>query len=399
MLAQGQLLPTDFYWCPGMTDWKPMSTLAGVPRKLPFPRPAVAKPNLLDEVMSRQHRTEGLAMLWDLLASSPTECLVSEEDIQQIEAKTGVKVRSRCEDELKQWYQAAIADYLSDRLFTPHERINLRNLAQTFGFSADDVGALNKTGFAYYFKSALEVILARPVAASEKASQMEHLMQDLPLSSLDAATIRQDVLGDYIMHQVDQEVQKVGSDEVLSPEKAQPLHDLTKALGTSLEIFGVDIAKRVQRAEAAWQWYHSPLPEVSSALELGREKCYWTQTVELVENKRVTVRRSYGGFSASTSLFMGIRYRTGSYEVQRFTEDQMLKIDQGAAVFTDSRVIFSGAYKHFNFKYSKIIDITEWSNGVQISRDSGGDIYFIFPQGGHQAAVILRRLVQEAKGS
>jgi len=399
MLASGQLLPTDFYWRPGMADWKPLASLTPSLRQLPFPRPTIEKPNLLDTMLSRQHRTEGLALFWDLLASSPTECIVSEAVLQEIETKTGVNVRSRCQDELKVWYKAAIADYLSDQQFTPQERINLDNLAQTFGFKAEDVLALNKEGFGFYFQSGLQTVLNRQAALPDKVKQIQALMHDLPLAPLDAASIRQDVLGDYFMNQLEQGVQKIGDDEILSPEKAAPIHRFTEALGSSLESFGPDLAKRMTRAESAWQLYCGPLTEVSCPLELGREKCYWTCQVDLVENRRVIVRRNYGGFSASTKSFFGVRYRMGSFDVQRITEDQMTKIDHGTAVFTEGRVLFNGAYKNFNFKYSKVVDITEWNNGIQISRDSGGDIYFIFPEGSHQATLLLRRLAHQAKGA
>ena len=202
MLANGQLLPTDFYWRPGMADWKPLASLTPSSRQLPFPRPTIEKPNLLDTMLSRQHRTEGLALFWDLLASSPAECIVSEAALQEIEAKTGVNVRSRCQDELKAWYKAAIADYLSDQQFTPQERINLDNLAQTFGFKAEDVQALNKEGFGFYFQSGLQTVLNRQAALPDKVKQIQALMHDLPLAPLDAASIRQDVLGDYFMNQL-----------------------------------------------------------------------------------------------------------------------------------------------------------------------------------------------------
>jgi hypothetical protein len=73
-------------------------------------------------------------------------------------------------------------------------------------------------------------------------------------------------------------------------------------------------------------------------------------------------------------------------------------VDTGTVVFTSKRVIFSGGMKSFNFKLTKILDVTSFSNAIEIDRDSGGDVIFFFPEGQAEAAVILRRLVKQAKG-
>ncbi len=397
LLASGQLLPSDFFWRPGMVDWKPLSELGVKQNILPFPRPVVKDPNLLDTMLSRQHRTEGLAMLWDLLATSPTECRVSPVDILEIEKKTGFDVQSRCKDDLKDWYRGAVRAYLVDRFLSPQENVNLHNLAITFGFDEQTVHALNKEGFTDYFQNSLRAILLRDVPPAEKAKQVKLLSQDVPLSPEDTVDIRRDVLGDYFMNLVEKSVQRVDKDELISPEQVCTIYDLLRSFDTSPDFYGTDFANRLSRAQIAWSYYREPLPERPCGLELGSEPCYWSKQVNLVENKRVVTHRTYSGFSASTRSFFGVRYRTGSYDIERITEDQMTKIDVGEVVFTDTRVIFSGAYKNFNIRYTKIIEVNEWNNAVQISRDSGGDVYFTFQGEVHVANLILRRLVQEAK--
>ena len=83
--------------------------------------------------------------------------------------------------------------------------------------------------------------------------------------------------------------------------------------------------------------------------------------------------------------------------MQRETKDQLTQIDSGTAIFTDQRVIFNGEYKNVNFKLNKVLDIKEYSNGIQIGKDSGGDVFFNFEQGVGDATVLLKRLVRESK--
>jgi hypothetical protein len=93
-----------------------------------------------------------------------------------------------------------------------------------------------------------------------------------------------------------------------------------------------------------------------------------------------------------------LRYRSGSYDVERQTEQRLEKVDSGTLVFTSKRVIFSGSLKSMNFKFSKILNVTVYSDALEIDKDTGGDVVFFFPDGQTEAAVILRRLVKQAKG-
>jgi hypothetical protein len=84
--------------------------------------------------------------------------------------------------------------------------------------------------------------------------------------------------------------------------------------------------------------------------------------------------------------------------VERQTEQRLEKVDSGTLVFTSKRVIFTGSLKSMNFKYAKVLDVTVYSDAIEIDKDTGGDVIFFFSSGQTEAAVILRRLVKQAKG-
>ena len=170
-------------------------------------------------------------------------------------------------------------------------------------------------------------------------------------------------------------------------------------------IHGLDLADALPELSAQlaqstqlWQLYKAPLTPITSDRELGTEPCYWDRHVELYQNKRVTVRRSYGGFGSSIKIFGSLRYRVGSYDVQRQTEDQVVQVDAGRLLFLAQRAVFDGQLKNMNFKYAKVVDIVSYTNALVVSRDSGPDLLFMFSEGPAEAAVILRRLVRQAKG-
>ena len=397
-LAAGEFRPTDHYWRPGMADWRRLAEFAPATRRLPFPRPVAEEPNLLDGMFGREHRTKGLALFWDLLAAAPVAGGVDEAAVRRIETETGVKVRARCAKELAAWYQAMVAEHLSDRVFTAGEQVDLANLARSFGYDEARATELHRAAFTAYFQAGLATVLARSDAPADKGRAIAALSERVPLPPAEVADLVRAALQAHLGRTVQAAVEPDGESELISPEKAREIRTLALAMGQDLTRDFADLAQRLTRAERGWRLARGPLVPVATGLVLGgAETCYWSRRVDLVQNKRITTRRSYGGFSASTRAIFGVRYRTGSYQVARETEDQMVQIDSGTAVFTSSRVIFDGALKNFNFKLGKVLEVTEYNNAVAISRDSGPDVYFCFPDGGHEAATILRRLVREAK--
>ena len=398
-LAAGEFRPTDHYWSPGMAAWRRLAEFAPAGRRLPFPRPVPDAPNLLDGMFGREHRTAGLARFWDLLAAMPAGGTIDEEAVRRIEEETGVRVRTRCAKELADWYQAMVAAALSDRVFTPEEKTDLASLAWRFGYDTAQAQAMHRTAFTAYFRAGLATALARDVPPDQRARSIAALSEQVPLPATEVAALVREALQEHLTQALQAVIERDDGRELVAPAQARGLRALALAMGQDLERDHAELAVRLERAERGWQVARGEMTPVATDLVLGSaEVCYWSRRVDLIQNKRVTVRRSYGGFAGSTGSILGVRYRTGSYQVARQTEDQMVQVDSGTALFTSSRVVFDGALKNFNFKLGKVIDVMEFSNGVGISRDSGPDVYFCFGADGHEAAAILRRLVREAKG-
>ena len=397
-MASGEVLSTDYYWRPGMKEWQVISTLFAPRLPLPFIRPADKSTNFLDDLFSRESKVKGLQLLWDKLAASPRECLVAETDIIAITKQVGYDLRKRCQDEFKQWYRQALAAYLADRLFTPDEKVNLENLARTFGFDPETTLSLHRAEFESYYSVGVRTCLLRAGTLDEKSRQLDLLALEVPLPH----SVLDEVCGKAIASYMDglfhEAVSKEDDDDVLDPIKADELRTIASAYGMTIAKNYSDLANRMDRATNLWRLYKAPLTPISSDRELGSESCYWEQQVDVLQNKRVTVRRSFGGFSSSVKIFGSLRYRVGSYDVDRQTEDQIVQVDSGKLLFLAQRVVFDGQLKNFNFKYSKVVDITAYSDAVAVSRDTGPDLYFKFPTGQAEAAVILRRLVRQAKG-
>jgi hypothetical protein len=397
-LAAGEALPTDHYWRPGMKEWELVAALLAPRPQLPFARPADKETNFFDDLFSRESKVKGLQSLWDKLATSPRECLVSEADIIALTQKLGYDVRKRCQDDLKQWYRQALAAYLADRLFTPDEKVNLENLARTFGFDAVTTLALHRAEFESYYAVGAMTCLMRAGTPEEKAQQLLLLAQEVPLPSSVVSEVKLRAFKTYFGDLYKQNVVREDEENLLDPSVGRELRRMANVHGLDLADALPELSSQLAQSTQLWQLYKAPLTPITSDRELGSEPCYWERQVDLYQNKRITVRRSYGGFGSSIKIFGSLRYRVGSYDVQRQTEDQVVQVDAGRLLFLAQRAVFDGQLKNMNFKYTKVVDIVSYTNALVVSRDSGPDLIFMFSEGPAEAGVILRRLVRQAKG-
>ncbi len=398
LIASGKLMETDFFWRPGMTAWKPLYDLVNTQKvwKLPFPRPEETSRNLWDHLLARENKQTMLAMLWDKLATTHQECLLTEADIQEINTANRSNLHRRCKKELEDWYLTAVQTYLEDHLFTTNEKINLVNLMKSFGIAQERAYEIQKEVFISYYKLAFQTIMNRPAEFAERREQTRALAQSIPLPASVMDSLNTIIWGEILTQELKFQSETAEGVAVISPENAQKFNQVIADLDLHLANYPA-IQAAYGRAQKYYTLMKGELTPIECGLELGREVCYWMQPVNLLLVKRTVVRRNYGGLSTSIKIFGSLRYRLGSFDVQRETKDQLTKIDSGTAIFTDQRVIFNGEFKNLNFRHTKILDIKEYNNGIEIGKDSGGDVFFNFDQGAGDATVLLKRLVRDSK--
>ncbi len=398
LITSGQLMETDFFWRSGMTAWKPLYDLVNTQKvwKLPFPRPEEKSANLWDQLLSRESKPMMLAMLWDKLTAAQQECQLTAADIEQINQATRSNLHRRCKKELEAWYLLMVQAHLEDHLFTSQEKTNLNNLMYSLGMIQERAYEIQKEVFLEYYKKAFQSILNGPGEFAEKREQIRTLAGSIPLPDTVMDSLNTIIWGEVLMQEIKFLGETLDGELIISPDNVKQYNQVAVDLDLHLANYPA-VQAAFNRAQKYYTLLKGQLTPVECNLELGSEICYWMQPVGLLMVKRTVVRRNYGGFSSSIKIFGSLRYRVGSFDVQRETQDQLTKIDSGTAIFTDQRVIFNGEYKNINFKLNKILDIKEYNNGIEIGKDSGGDVFFNFDQGAGDATVLLKRLVREAK--
>ena len=121
-----------------------------------------------------------------------------------------------------------------------------------------------------------------------------------------------------------------------------------------------------------WAIENNELPIINTSISLQKgEVCYYQNACRWFEHRVVTKAIKYSGFTGSFKITKGVRYRVGQFKPQRITVDQVLEIDRGNIFLTNKRIIFMGTKKNSNIKYSSVLSIVPYSDGVGIEKDSG----------------------------
>lgn len=107
------------------------------------------------------------------------------------------------------------------------------------------------------------------------------------------------------------------------------------------------------------------------------EVTYWGCQAELRKYKHVTQRVGYGGMSTSIRIMKGVRYRTGSFKVQRTSKELLVAEDRGTFWVTNKRICFSGQRKNFTVPFDKILHLDRSPDGLVIAKNGRETPYLV----------------------
>jgi hypothetical protein len=203
------------------------------------------------------------------------------------------------------------------------------------------------------------VLAALAAGTPADATQLPVLAPQTGLSVGELASQRTSAFATYVR-------QAVG-DEILTPEEEGHVQELVRVLGIDLGSFlraNPDLGRHVMLAEANGGF----LPEVSSSRLMQKKGEVVHLEVQATLLKDVTIRQSQGGYSGFSFPIgkTGIRYRVGGYRGHSVeVGTKRVPADEGYLVVSSQRAVFLGSKKTLDLPYSKLENLTLFSDGVQ----------------------------------
>lgn len=392
-LKSGELLESDYYWQEGMAAWRPLPLLFAAKVALPFVRPAPAGPSLLDRMLRRLSESECLARYWDLLAVAPDHGAVAAADLEALDAACGCRVRSRCADALRRWYDAYVAMVMSDATVTGDERAMLTRVAAAFGIPADRAQAALAAAARAHYETQLPLLLRTDQPAEATVAAIRRIEAALGLPEAELAPVRDRELEAYFRFLIGD-----GPGVSVAPLTAKAIRAQAAAFGFQLGAHG-DLLAQLALGERHWEAEHAPLPVVDVDILLMRDEvCHWSGKCGLSQIKRVTVGVSYSGPVASIRIMKGLSWRMASYRGQRETEVQLVPVDEGTVYITNRRIVFDGTLKNLVIKLERVIDFHGYKDAIRVEQATGVSPYFMIQGDIVIPFRILTRVCKAAQG-
>lgn len=162
------------------------------------------------------------------------------------------------------------------------------------------------------------------------------------------------------------------ADRCVTADEYRTLANLRSSLMLSAEDTA-SVDANLHRIDMFGQLDRGELPVLSNAgvplqrNEVGR---FRFEGVAFLQ-ERVTHRERVGtSQGVSIRLCRGVSYRVGASRGHTITHTGLVTLDSGDLLLTSKRLIYAGSQKGFSIPLGKILDVTPYSDGLSITKDS-----------------------------
>ena len=190
------------------------------------------------------------------------------------------------------------------------------------------------------------------------------------------------------------------ADDIMTPEESAHLKQVMATVGITWADVGAVDPTLLDKA-AVSEINGGQLPEVASPHILAKkgEIVHYESPATLM--KQVAVRQYQGGYSGFSFPVgkTGIRYRVGGTRGHSVEVGTQLKVaDTGLLTVTNKRCVYAGTGKTVEMLYSKLVNLTVYSDGLQFHLSNRVNApLFKIPQGTHIIAAIVNSAAQRAE--
>ena len=336
----------------------------------PFSVEKIRGGSVLQRLAGGAPRAAAFVELRNLLAITPWNT-VSIADVARILAKYNL-LAADAEVELRSILTRAAKHVVADHQLKEIDEAGLKRLQEAFEFSDEQVRAIFLDAARDLYRQTLVNALADGHITSEERARLDRIAVDLGLSHSES----QQLYEEEALRAIQLVFDHVVADKSVSPDEDQRLSEMSSALGVTLS-HDVHTATILERYRLFGRIDAGILPEVPVEIELQRgESCHFSAAnVTQKELRAISKRVADAGPATSVQVMKGIRFRIGSISSQRIAQDVLTTIDRGPLFVTNKRVFIQGEHKKTSMPLSKLIHFTVFSDGLQIQKDTGKDIF------------------------
>lgn len=346
----------------------------------------------LFQKLFKQHPEENAVIeLNNLLATKPIR-QIQQDDVIAIERKYKVSLEKEFRLNLEEFYAVYLNHCLADKSLSGDELEDLRHLKTILSLDDSAVEKLHVKIGEQVYRQSFEAAVADGRLTADEEAFLSKLENELRLPKTLAEKISVETRTAFIENYVTGIIQ----DQRLSPDEEKELHVIATSLNIQIRLDD-ETKKQLAKLKLYWALENLELPDVQTDIALQRaEKCFIViLNVNWYELRSVRQRTSYSGYSTSFRVAKGFYLRSGSHTPRSYSVDQMMLIDSGNLYLTNKRIIFIGNKKNSNIRLEKILNITPYTDGVEIGKETGKTPLLQFTDRADVFCIILERLLRE----
>jgi len=348
------------------------------------------QPGFFQRLFGKQPEENAFAEINNLLASKPVN-EISIGEVAALAEKYRTDIYKKFGPRLKELYSIYLRHCIADHSFSPNEREELLHMKALLNLTDQDVGAMLDEIAGTVYRKKTEDIISDGRLDEDEIRILEQMKSELMLPDDIANKISAESRDLFVKKYLDNAI----SDLSLSDDEWTELQAISKSLRATVEYD--DATKRLlDRLRLYWVIENGTLPVHKTELHLHRnEICYFTAPATWLENRTVTRSIRYGGPAVSIRIMKGVYYRTGQYDLQRITEEEMREVDSGTIYVTGKRIIFTGSRRNTTIRLDRILSVNPFSDGVEIVKDAGKNPVFRLTRDIDIFAMILGRVISD----
>lgn len=356
----------------------------------PFKATAPAEPGVLSKLLRRPRPDAAEAEIRSLLAATPPR-EVYRAQIENAFRKHRVPDRQR-RRMLNELWKEALEILAGDDVITDDEAAYLAELRSTLDIGEDTAMRYEAQILHPKYESLVRRAIADGVVTDAERRQLGSLAAALRLAPHETEAIYRASAGELLQSALDVAI----ADQRLSPTEFREYSLLAQRLGIDPKLDDATKA-RLHRYALLWRIENDEMPSIPAAINLQRgETCHFTGGAAWHEMRTRTERVGYSGTSVSIPIVKGVRYRIGHYKPHRVTRQELTPIDSGEFYITNKRVVFDGQHKNAAIRYSSLLGVTPYSDGIKLEKSSGKSPYLLFDGDVELVTVILTSAMARA---
>jgi len=358
----------------------------------PFITKNLVEPKGIDKLLKRTPTQNFLVEVNNLLANNSLD-EISAGQIQQLADKYKLKDASQTfKSELVRMLNAFLTQHLGASGDKYSDINSAKKLQSLLGISDADFGKEHKPLAIELFKKQVALTLNQTKKYKESDQQFEQLRMQFGLTKDEHDQVLNEIRQSIIQPVAD----KMVSDQRISPQEKESLDQLCKDLDVN-PIYDSDSKKTLERFENLWKIENGDLPIYDTDIFLQKgEVCHYKGGAKLFELRRKTVGVKYKGPALRFRITKSLYYRAGNIKTTRETKVVMTLIDSGNLYVTNKRILFNGEKGNKVIRYSQIIDLSPYTDGVGIVRATGKEMTLqLSDEDGETLIATITRLISD----